>query len=173
MKRFFFIIFSIFSLILISCASSNPVYTAVTGNGGQVFFLRPFVIDTKLSMINQIDLDLTVNAKGAVLTQSPVLNYTLTMPIEQVKDADKIQISIMNQSLEVKTEKLTQLFKDINGKKYIDLRYSATLNKDDFFQLVKSDEQCFIKVVGIDGTIDLIQSDDFDLRMRNLRLMVL
>lgn len=173
MKHFFFTIFCFFSLILISCASSNPVYSAVTGNGGQVFFLRPFVIDTKDSMIKQIDLDITVNTKGAVLTQSPVLNYTLTMPIEQVKDVDKIQISILNQSLEVKTEKLTQLFKDINGKKYIDLRYSATLNKDDFLQLLKGDDQCFIKVIGIDGTIDLIQSDDFDLRMRNLRLMVL
>ena len=173
MKHFFFLLFCIFPSILVSCASSNPVYTAVTGNGSQVFFLRPFVLDTAHSMINQIDLDITVNVRGSILSQSPVLNYTVTMPIEQVKEADKIQIHLTNQSTEVRTENRTLLFKDINGKKYIDLRYSVTLNKDDFFQLMKNEESCFIKVVAPDGTIDLIQSDDFDLRMRNLRLMVL
>ena len=61
------------------------MYTAITGTGGQVFFLRPLTLNTSHSMISQIDLDVTVNAKGGVFTQAPILNYTLTMPIEQVQ----------------------------------------------------------------------------------------
>ena len=173
MKRFYFLLFCFFSLILISCASSNPVYTAVTGNGGQVFFLRPLTLNTSHSMISQIDLDVTVNAKGGVFTQAPILNYTLTMPIEQVQYADKIQINIANNTTVVRSENRIQLFKDISGKKYIDLRYSAILNKEDFSQVLQSNDTCFIEVIGPDGTIESIESKDFNLRMQNLRLMVL
>ena len=173
MKRFFFLLFCFFPLILISCATSNPVYTAIAGNGGQVFFLRPLTLDTKLSMVSQIDLDVTVNAKGGVFTQAPILNYTLTMPIEQVQYADTIQINIANNTTVVRSENRIQLFKDISGKKYIDLRYSVTLNSADFSQVLQSNDTCFIEVIGPDGTIESLESKDFNLRMRNLRLMVL
>lgn len=173
MKNFFLSLSIIFSLVFVSCASSNPVYTVISGDGGQVFFLRPLTLSVDNPMIDQMDFDITVNAVGGSLTQPPVLNYSLVMPIEQSQYADDIKINIVSESIVVQTESPSLLYKEISGKKYMNLRYSAALNRDDFSKLLESNEDCLIQITGTDGTKNLIDSDEFNLRMDNLRLMML
>lgn len=173
MKYFIFLLFVCIPFTFFSCATSNPVYTTVSEDGGQLYFLRPITLKSSHAEISLLDLDVTVRAAKDRIFQNPTLNYTLTMPLEHANLADEIRVNIVTQNLVVKTESISQLFRNTDGKKYMDIRYSAQLNKDDFMDLLNSGESCLIQVVGADGSVDLVDSDDFNLRIGNLRLMML
>lgn len=169
-KSFVFISFFIF---FVSCVSEKTVYTANTPNGTQLYFLRPTQIITNNENLKGVDFDITVYMKDGELTAIPILNCTFYVPIKKTKNVENFSIEITNDENTLSTKNKKQLIKNIVKDKYLELRYSYELNNEEIYALLQNDLPVKIKITYPDTTVKFFESDDFNVKLDNLRILAL
>jgi len=159
--------------LLFSCVTENSLYTANAPDNSQLYFLRPTQIKVKKENLKSISFDITVYIKEKKLVGNPILNCTYFIPIKKSNDMENFVIEITDEENSLSINNKKQLVKNIIKNKYIEIRYSYELNNDEFFSLLQSEKPAKIKLIFPDGKAAFFDSDEFNEKLDNLRILAL
>lgn len=173
MKIFKCFIFISFFLFCFSCVTDNSIYTANVSNNTQLYFLRPVQINVKNESLKTVDFDITLYVKDNELVGTPILNCTYYIPLKNSKNADKFTLEITNDEITLSAKNKRQLLKNIVKDKYLEIRYSYQLDNEEIYALLQNDLSVKIKITYPDTNVNFFESDDFNVKIDNLRILFL
>lgn len=173
LKIFKFIICSSLLFLCFSCVTDNPIYTANASDETNLFFLRPTQIDIKNNNLRYIDFDITVHVKENKLVRNPIFNCTYCVPIKESRNIENFLVQIINDEIILSPQNKKQLVKNIIKEKYLEIRYSYELDTDEFYSFLQKENSAKIKITYSDGSFDFFESEEFNQKIDNLRLLIL
>lgn len=161
--------------LLFCCASSPGSYLFVKEDGSTLVFLRSVGLEPDNALVAEMDFDVTVAVKRKEIVDSPVLNYTLKVFREELADAEKISVCLGNGAVQVGCHGREELFKRVDGSdpSRVLVRYSARMDKDAFQKLLMEGGDVLMVVGYPDGSSELIASEEFNVKLDDVRLMLL
>lgn len=171
----FFKSFFLFLLcfLVFSCVTESGIYSANVSEDVQLYFLRPTKINVNDNKIKLVDFDLTIYTKNYELTKNPIFNYTLVVPVSNIKDADKFIVEITDEVVTLSGSNKSQLLKNIIKDKFLEIRYSCNLDNEDLYALLNNYSQCKLKITYPDGGVHLFDSEELNKKINDLRILML
>lgn len=171
----FFKSFFLFLLcfLVFSCVTESGIYSANVSEDVQLYFLRPTQVTVKDSVLELIDFDLTIYTKNYELTNKPIFNYTLVVPVSNIKDADKFIVEITDGVVTLSGSNKSQLLKNIIKDKFLEIRYSCNLDNEDLYALLNNYSQCKLKITYPDDSVRLFDSEELNKKINDLRILML
>ena len=144
----FFKSFFLFLLcfLVFSCVTESGIYSANVSEDVQLYFLRPTKINVNDNKIKLVDFDLTIYTKNYELTNDPIFNYTLVVPISDTKDVDKFIVEITDGVVTLSGSNKFQLLKNVLKEQFLEIRYSCNLDNEDLYALLNNYAQCKLKI---------------------------
>lgn len=171
----FFKSFFLFLLcfLVFSCVTESGIYSANVSEDVQLYFLRPTQVIVKDSVLELIDFDLTVYTKNYELTKNPIFNYTLVVPVSNIKEVDKFIVEITDEVVTLSGSNKSQLLKNIIKDKFLEIRYSCNLDNEDLYALLNNYSQCKLKITYPDDSVRLFDSEELNKKINDLRILML
>lgn len=153
--------------------TENGIYSANVSEDVQLYFLRPTKINVNDNKIKLVDFDLTIYTKNYELTNKPIFNYTLVVPISDAKDADKFIVEITDEVVTLSGSNKSQLLKNIIKEQFLEIRYSCNLDNEDLYALLNNYSQCKLKITYPDDSVRLFDSEELNKKINDLRILML
>lgn len=171
MKRIFSFVLLICTIIIISCATLENVVVLNSPNGTN-FFLRNTVVKTKNSKIIDFEFDITVNVEKNEITGNPVVNYTYTLSKNNYSEGEKSKLYFENEGIRYSVINPDFMFKDLDQKKNMHMRYTSELNKDEFEKIMSNYSQVSVVIILSDGSEIVLRDKKIDEKINDMRLLV-
>lgn len=157
-------------LVLFSCASADRIYSSQGGDGGQIFFLRPFEVDVPPGRVSAVTMDITTHVRKGEITRNPVLNYSVYMAKGGDADAADVSITLSSPGARCAVLSREAMYRDVQGK-FLEARYTSELDKESFSALLRGGGDILIHIAFPDGKTEAVLSKELNLRMSDLRLV--
>lgn len=159
--------------LVFSCVTESGIYSANVSEDVQLYFLRPTKINVNDNKIKLVDFDLTIYTKNYELTNDPIFNYTLVVPISDTKDVDKFIVEITDGVVTLSGSNKFQLLKNVLKEQFLEIRYSCNLDNEDLYALLNNFSQCKLKITYPDGGVRLFDSEELNIKINDLRILML
>lgn len=159
--------------LVFSCVTESGIYSANVSEDVQLYFLRPTKINVNDNKIKLVDFDLTIYTKNYELTNDPIFNYTLVVPISDTKDVDKFIVEITDGVVTLSGSNKFQLLKNVLKEQFLEIRYSCNLDNEDLYALLNNYSQCKLKITYPDGGVRLFDSEELNIKINDLRILML
>ncbi|MBE6349001.1 MAG: hypothetical protein E7064_08715 [Spirochaetaceae bacterium] len=153
--------------------TESGIYSANVSEDVQLYFLRPTKINVNDNKIKLVDFDLTIYTKNYELTNDPIFNYTLVVPISDTKDVDKFIVEITDGVVTLSGSNKFQLLKNVLKEQFLEIRYSCNLDNEDLYALLNNFSQCKLKITYPDGGVRLFDSEELNIKINDLRILML
>jgi len=160
-------------VLVFSCVTESGIYSANVSEDVQLYFLRPTKINVNDNKIKLVDFDLTIYTKNYELTNDPIFNYTLVVPISDTKDVDKFIVEITDGVVTLSGSNKFQLLKNVLKEQFLEIRYSCNLDNEDLYALLNNFSQCKLKITYPDGGVRLFDSEELNIKINDLRILML
>ena len=168
------IIFTILFLFTFfaSCKTTEQnIYTMVQ-ESGQLVFLRPVTLDSKDFPLRNTCFDVTVKIVDFELSDNNTVNYTLYFPKEYYSYEDKVEFFFQTPSNpKITLNDCKVLYKDINKKQNLEIRYTAKLSDQDLKAMLENPEQTKPGITLGDQT-KIYSSSDFSQKLFELGVLI-
>ncbi len=168
------IIFTILILatLLVSCKTTEQNIYTMAQESGQLVFLRQVTLDSKDFPLRNSCFDITVKIVDFELTENNTVNYTLYFPKEYYSYEDKTEFFFQTPSNpKITLNDCKILYKDINKKQNLEIRYTGKLLDQDLAAMLENPEQTKVGII-LAGQTKLFTSPDFSQKLFELGVLV-
>lgn len=175
MKKSFLLAIFFVSLLCTSCKTTPELYTAFSGSGVQLVFVRAVDFKQINPVIKKASIDVTLHLKKQSLEENPVCNYTITASKNNIAIVDDIDISFVwedgGELKQISAVKKEQMFKQISGSN-VNARFSLEFDKAEFKQMLDSSSP--VKVLFVTPNLYNVRFEnaEFNKQIDDVRLMM-
>ena len=170
MKRIYSFVLIICTSIFFSCATLENVVVLNSPNGNN-FFLRNTVIKTRNPKVIDFEFDMTVNVEKNEISGNPVVNYTYTLSKNNYSEGEKSKVYFENEGIRYSVNNPDFMFKDLDQKKNMHMRYTSELNKDEFEKIMSNYSPVSVVIVLSDGSEIVLRGKKIDEKINDMRLL--
>lgn len=168
------IIFPILILVtlLTACKTTEQNILTLAQESGQLVFLRQITLDSKDFPLRNSNFDITVKIVDFELSDNNTVNYTLYFPKEYYSYENKTEFFFQTPSNpKITLNDCKVLYKDINKKQNLEIRYTGKLSDEDLTAMLENPEQTKIGITLADQT-KVFSSPDFSQKLFELGVLV-
>lgn len=170
-KLFIIQLFLLITLFISCNTTKQNIYTMVQ-ESGQLVFLRQVTLDSKDFPLRNTCFDVTVKIVDFELSDNNTVNYTLYFPKEYYSYEDKAELFFQTPSNpKITLNDCKVLYKDINKKKALEIRYTAKLSDQDLKAMLEYPEQTKPGITLADKT-KIYSSADFSQKLFELGVLI-
>lgn len=147
MKKTLFRIFLFLLFIcFVSCSSTQTIYT-MGADYGQLYFIRPTKVAKLPKDIKDFDFDITVRKLTETNTiDTPVLNFTAVFDKNHYDSFSNISFCFVTGNKKNVPQNPQILFKEIGNSKNLTIRFTSTLNPEEFLEMTQNPQDVKIEV---------------------------
>ena len=144
-KRYLFLFCFLILFVFSGCQSTQDIYT-MKSETGQMFFIRPIALKKVSSEVKEVDFDMTVQVnEAAEISENPVVNYTFVISKDNYSLADDVNILFGIDDEVIETTFAKVIYKEIDSSKNLNVRFTGSIDKDDFAKMIENPS--FTKII--------------------------
>ncbi len=171
MKRNVLSVLALLSLLFVGCATSEGVLVLNSVNGTNLF-MRNTYVKTKNSKIMAIEFDITVNVEKDELLENPIVKYTYTVSKNDYSEGEKAALSFENNGVRYNFLSKEYMFRSLDSKKNMQIRYASEMDKEDFMNIMKNFDPVNLVLTLSNGDEVVLSDKNTNIKINDLRVLV-
>lgn len=163
------ILFCIISYILIisSCATQqNPIMSFILNDGRLQYYVTPITVKCK-DVSSSVDF--TIHCNNTSISDDVVMNYTIEDSILNSKDPSTVKVAFTYDNTMVTVQNENIIFRNIKPKQ---VRMNSTINKEEFKNMINTEETIYIVFTTVEGNTVKIDSKELNNKIKELRSVI-